>query len=272
MKTDRAPTSASQPGPFRIALVIGGALFSLAFIVSAIAPQFVDEPETAPVGAELLPDLIAAPLIELSAGRTREGRELLFFSAEIANVGDGDFLIRAIRSGTGPWRIRQRIPHATSDYSRVDIPSRLEFAGDNHDHWHVYRAAQYELLDVGREAARDSKVGFCFFDNLHYQPANPGSPAKPVFGKETCNGRDATALSMGLSVGWSDRYIWTLPGQDLDITGVAPGRYVLEMTVDPDRWFRESSRNNNKSWVEIELGRQADGLPTVEVISSGPEN
>lgn len=256
----------------RVAIVLVGAALGAGLIVSAVAPQFVDEPEVPPVGRELLPDLLAAPIIELTAGRTDQGRELLFFSAEIANVGEGDLLIRAIRSdpGTSFWRIRQRIQHETSGFSRVDVPSRLEFAGDNHDHWHVYRAAAYRLSSAGDEVAVDQKVGFCFFDNLHFAPTLPGSPAEPVFDKDVCDGRGVTAFNSGLSVGWSDRYIWTLPGQSVDISGLEPGPYLLEMTVDPDGWFREATTANNTSWVEFTLGRTADNLPTVTVLSSGP--
>ncbi len=266
-------TTGPRPGRLRVALVLIGAVVGLGLVVSAVAPRIIEEPEATPVGAEILPDLAAAPIIELTAGRGPDGREALFFSAEIANVGEGDFLLRAVQSGfANSWNIRQRIQHATSGYTRIDIPSRMVFAGDAHNHWHVFRAADYKLFRNGEELAADAKVGFCFFDNMHYLPELPGSPAEPVFDKNTCNGRNGAALDMGLSVGWSDRYIWTLPGQNLDITGLPDGRYLVEMTVDPEGWFREVTRANNQSWVEFTLGRAADGLPTVTELSSSPAN
>jgi len=254
-------------------VVLGGAALGVALIVSAISPQFVDEPEASPVGEQLLPDLVAAPLIELTAGRSPEGREFLYFSGEIANLGPGEFQLRAIRASptTDTWRVRQRIQHATSGYTRVDVPTTMAFAGDSHDHWHVYRVARYRLLAAGREVAMDAKVGFCFFDHLRFAPDVANFAEDPVFGKDNCDGRDVTAFNSGLSVGWSDRYVWTLRGQHIDITDVEPGPYLLEMTTDPDGWFRELRTDNNRSWVEFELGRTDDGLPTVTVLSSGSD-
>ena len=273
MSTEPATPRFGARRIFRILIVLAGAILGIAVIASAVAPLFFDEPEEAPVGAQVLPDLEAAPLIELTAGRNGD-TEILFFSAEIANVGVGDFLVRAIRAtpGTTSWRIRQRIPHATSGFSRVDIPTNMVFAGDTHDHWHVFRVARYRLFDAGRDVAADNKVGFCFFDNLHYDADVPGSPAQPRHSKDACDGAGVTALSMGMAPGWSDRYIWTLPGQSLDISGLEPGRYLLEMVVDPDGWFVEARTDNNRSWVEFELGRTPDDLPTVSVLSSGPTN
>jgi hypothetical protein len=273
MSTD-IRSSRSGPGPLRILFVLGAAAVGIALIVSAISPQFVDEPEDPAVGAQLLPDLVAAPLIELTAGRSPEGREFLYFSGEIANLGPGEFQLRAIRASptTDTWRVRQRIQHATSGYTRVDVPTTMEFAGDSHDHWHVYRVARYRLLATGREVAEDAKVGFCFFDHLRFAPDLPNVAEDPVFEKDTCDGRDVTAFNSGLSVGWSDRYVWTLLGQHIEITDVEPGRYLLEMAADPEGWFVEARTDNNRAWVEIQLGRTEDNLPTVTVLSSGTDD
>ena len=261
------------PGPLRTAFIVVAGIAALVYMASGVLSGVVDEAEPEPaVGEERLPDLVASPLIEFETGRNAAGTEVLFFSAEIENRGEGAFVLRAIRrEGSSSWRVWQRIPHEQG-YERIGVPAELEYAGDAHDHWHIRKAARYRLLGAAGDTREDNKVGFCFFDNLHEQPDLAGSPRDTVHPVDACGTRTAVELDMGLSIGWGDRYVWTLPGQSVDITGLEPGRYRLEMTADPDGWFRESRTDNNTTWADIELGRSADGLPTVRVIAKAPRN
>ena len=77
---------------------------------------------------------------------------------------------------------------------------------------------------------------------------------------------------MGMSVGWSDPYFWQLEDQSVDITGLADGGYRLTAVADPDGWLSEVDETNNETWVELQIGTQADGLRTVEVTASAPED
>jgi hypothetical protein len=64
------------------------------------------------------------------------------------------------------------------------------------------------------------------------------SPLVPCSGSSTCT-------DQGLQVGWKDVYGPSLDCQYLDITDLAPGRYVLEQCVNPFRVDIEASYDNN---------------------------
>lgn len=42
--------------------------------------------------------------------------------------------------------------------------------------------------------------------------------------------------------------------------------------ADPDGWLSEVDETNNETWVELQIGTQADGLRTVEVTASALED
>jgi hypothetical protein len=108
--------------------------------------------------------------------------------------------------------------------------------------------ARYELRrePSGRVVAKRRKVGFCVGDNriaFTDSPRVPGAPAYPV-GPPGSVGCDQTA-TQGLSIGWADLYLFYVPGQELDITGIQPGRYCLTSRADPRDLIDESNEDNN---------------------------
>lgn len=111
---------------------------------------------------------------------------------------------------------------------------------DCHGHYHLKGLATYRLLALsGRQVARTYKQGFCLRDD---QPKGPyRGPAK-----YTCN-------FQGISAGWQDVYDASLDCQWVDISGVPPGAYNLEITVNPDRRFAESNYNNNRIMLRIHV-------------------
>jgi hypothetical protein len=129
----------------------------------------------------------------------------------------------------------------------------MYFAGDGHLHWHVRDLEEFELqrLDNGTKVGTYAKHGFCFFDNYRYGSSDPTFYTRS---SGSC-GRSAsdTRTTMGLSVGWGDRYAPTLPDQYIDITGLSSGRYRLIGTADTSDWFVESDNANNVAWVDIQL-------------------
>ena len=109
------------------------------------------------------------------------------------------------------------------------------------------------------------KIGFCFFDNANY-----GSPELEYYvGCENGN-PGALRVTMGLSRGWGDTYFSRLVGQYLDITGLADGRYRLQVKADgtsadgTDR-FLESDETNNSTWANLQITGD-----TVTVLEYGP--
>ena len=104
-----------------------------------------------------------------------------------------------------------------------------------HDHWHLLDFSRYKLVRqrTGRTVVRSTKIGFCVIDTDRRFASLPGSPAAPYYpaGSADCD-RDSID---GLSVGWTDTYAYSLPGQQLNVTGLRRGRYCLVSKADPSQ-------------------------------------
>lgn len=219
-----------------------------------------------------VPDLGMARLTDLNVTTTPTGRALLRFSATIVNVGDGRFELVATRPDTAsPFAVAQRVHQSDGSSTDRPVPAQMVFAGDGHTHWHVRNLESYvvERLDNGVKVGTDAKGGFCFLDTDAYRLSLPGAPPAPVYSGSGCGTQSSLQLAMGLSVGWGDRYSWTLPDQYVDITGLANGKYRLRATADAMGWFSEVDELNNETWVDVQLS-QRRGTTSVKVLGYGP--
>ena len=184
------------------------------------------------------------------------------FNTIIVNVGEGDFLLRAIRNVRGGWKTEQNIPYSEEGARRVPIRAPLVWGGDGHEHWHINRVAVVKLVplaengrvEAGAKALVDGKVGFCFYDHTHELPSGL---AEPRYSARSCGKQDATVVGMGLSPGWNDTYRMRLRGQWIDVTDVPDGKYRLFTEIDPQGWFQEASTRNNRTWIDIDLERSS---------------
>ena len=163
----------------------------------------------------------------------------------------------------------QRIYNNAGRWRDVLTPGTMVFGGDGHHHWHVRDLQQSELfrLSDGVFLARSDKRGFCFWDNVRYRLSLPGAPQSPVTAESGCGNSGSLTATMGLSIGWGDIYPASLPDQFIDITGLADGRYRLVVTADPSGWFAETNKNNNVTWVDLEL---LGGGSQLSVLGYGP--
>lgn len=111
-----------------------------------------------------------------------------------------------------------------------------------HNHYHFEDYADYRLLDMGgRVVARGHKQAFCLVD-LWQVPGLGGDP-RPQF--PHCE-------HQGISAGWADVYHRGLDCQWVDITAVPPGRYLLEVEVNPVRQvIKEHNYSNNVGRAEV---------------------
>ena len=135
-----------------------------------------------------------------------------------------------------------------------------------HHHWHLMRFDSFELHTLdGRTLVRDRKSGFCLADHWGAAPGNyPGR--HPVFlGDCDQFHPEATHVLMGTSPGYTDRYPAFFHGQNIDITGVPTGTYVLMHRVNATMNLRELRYDNNAASVRIRLTWHA-GAPSVRVL------
>jgi Lysyl oxidase len=225
-------------------------------------------------GPVLLPDVIVRPLTEIRIEK-RPGVKLLRFASIIGNAGAGVVELKpdgAAASaendcdGDGdPLNDRRAYQRIFEDvdgngfFTRgVDAVIGRRFAGCSlfhllHDHWHFEEFARYRLLKTrtGRVVASSEKVSFCVRDSIRFAGGLPGSPPGWHYGN--CTQSSIT----GLSIGWADYYASTLPGQELDIRGLADGRYCLRTEADPADRLDESDDGNNGRSTLVRVRRRA---------------
>ena len=158
----------------------------------------------------------------VAAGGTRN---TLHFEVNTPNLGTGDLSLG--RAG--------RIPG-------------FEYAAC-HDHFHFGGYALYQLLDGnGVEVLQGTKRAFCLRDD---EPVDGYPLDRPEDDRYDCD-------RQGIQRGWADSYYNGLECQYIDVTAVAPGRYTLRVTVNPERVFPELRYDNNVAEVQVDIGAPGD--------------
>ena len=247
----------------------------LLIAVAALALAIVQPARTADNLA--YPDLAMARLADIGVVNAN-GQLQLRFSATIVNVGQGPFEINATRPNvTSGFSVAQKV-YGTGTSTSIPIPGAdLVWGGDGHNHWHVRNLETYDLnrLDNGSKVGTGMKTGFCFFDNVVFNTSLPGAPASAVYMPGTVcgpNDQSASAVRMGISVGYGDRYGSTLRDQFIDVTNLTSGNYRLYATADQSGLFTEADENNNQTWVDLklQLSDKGKGGSKARVIGYGP--
>jgi hypothetical protein len=147
----------------------------------------------------------------------------------------------------------------------------------DHSHWHLLQFQRYELRRPGGSVVvRDRKSGFCIGDRYGVAPGRiAGRVPTPRF-RGFCNLYAPGALGVdgGTSVGYSDRYHSRLDGQNLDISRVPAGEYVLVNRVSPQLLIRELRYENNAASLRIRIRwpRGRSRPPSVRVLRTCPDS
>ena len=143
-------------------------------------------------------------------------RTLLVFDAGMINIGSSDLVI-------GKPEKRPDLYHFS----------------DCHGHYHMTDFSSYKLLKRnGTVVVNKRKQGFCLRDDKRYMGSEPA--------RFDCD-------TQGLSSGWQDIYTKDLDCQWIDITGVPPGNYYLQVVVNPKRILNESNYGNNRVMVPVTI-------------------
>uniref|UniRef100_G3P8W4 Lysyl oxidase homolog n=1 Tax=Gasterosteus aculeatus TaxID=69293 RepID=G3P8W4_GASAC len=189
-----------------------------------------------------LPDLVPDPYyiqaasyiqrVQMYALRCAAEENCLSRSASHPSVKDLDYRVLL--------RFPQRVKNqGTADF--LPVKPRHEWEWHScHQHYHSMEAfSNYDLLDVstGRKVAEGHKASFCLEDT---------SCDAGVRRRFAC-----TSHTQGLGPGCYDTYHANIDCQWIDITDVAPGNYVLKVTVNPSRMVEESDFSNNEVRCDI---------------------
>ncbi len=210
---------------------------------------------TAATGDELRPNLQALPASDVQLETTSDGRTLLRFSTTSTNVGAGPLELRAGQVGADNKQdVYQRV-YLEGGGAHDYLAGQFVYHPD-HGHVHFEGYARYELQPENAPGASErvgEKVTFCVMDTTRIDTRLPGAPKTAVY--TTCGDQ-----VQGLSVGWGDKYGYRLAGQELDVTGLPDGIYVLRIVIDPNGRLLETNDADNQSAVRLQL---ASGTVTV---------
>lgn len=223
---------------------LGGVRISAALALLLMAPP--------PVPRERLPNLVELPPTTLEV-RQVDGRSILRFTSTAANLGSGALTIVSRRRTAGETFTSVQELRGRGESTRaVPLPMQIEYRrSGGHEHFHLLAFERYELRSAdGRVLLHGHKAGYCLEDRLKLM-----TKAGPPRWTGSCGrGRPhALALTQGISPGYADPYDATLDGQSLDITGLAPGIYVLVNIVNPARALRESRYDDDAASVRFVL-------------------
>jgi hypothetical protein len=260
--------------PLRQILVVAAIGVVAAVLIFAFVIPGGDD-GTRPLPARVdptLPDLTVSPLSGITGALAGGNIRSVRFGVMIVNQGAGDFLLRATRSNvlSDDWRVTQRVLEAGGGYTEVTSDATLVYGGDGHGHWHIKEVESHtiESLD-GEVLGTVVKNGFCFFDTNKIDLTLEGAPTSAQYRSRGCGTQIDSAVTMGLSVGWGDEYPWHLFEQEIDITGLTDGTYLLRAVADPFGWFEELDETNNETTTEITL-RVEDEIPYIEEVGASP--
>jgi dipeptidyl aminopeptidase/acylaminoacyl peptidase len=214
------------------------------------------------VSPELRPDLDQRPPADLSIVTTMQGARrsfLLGFTSASDNVGEGALSIVASRPSHGVFTMQaaQRVRLAGGGVRSYRGVGFLRFViAPPHRHWHLMDFQRYELRRASdqRVLVRDRKSGFCLADHWGAAGNVPGKPRRPRFLSNCGQGQPpALQIHEGTSVGYTDRYPAHFHGQNLDVTRVRAGTYVLVHRANASLQLRELRYDNNASSLRIRI-------------------
>ena len=213
---------------------------------------------------ELLPDFDQRAPFRLTVAGTTLG-----FASATDNVGDGPVWIRGSRLvAAGPMRAQQLVRMSDGNVRTYDGAGRLRYTpSPSHTHWHLLDFQRYELRTLdGELVVRDRKSGFCLAD--HYGLARRRVQAFTgghFFGNCAASNPRALFVEQGTSIGFTDLYPAHFHGQNLELSGVPAGIYVLVHRANPTLQLEEIDYTNNDASLRIRLTWHG-GVPRVTTL------
>ena len=218
---------------------------------------------------ELLPDFDQrAPtgLVVTSIG----GRWALGFDSAVDNVGVGPAHFRSVRSPGSPLMRADQVVRLSDGSERVyrGVGRNRYVIEPPHRHWHILDFDRYELRRASDFAlvVRDRKSGFCLADHYGHAIERVRGAAAPRFLGNCGQGQPGLlSVEQGTSIGYTDRYPANFHGQNVDLTGVPAGDYVLVHRANPEELIEELDYTNNAASLRVRIS-WIGSVPEVETL------
>jgi Lysyl oxidase len=252
--------------------LLGVAAFVLAATQALGAPR--------PAVGERLPDLDQETPTDLRVGVSGPSSAPTYwlgFRSAVRNVGVGPFVIQGTLTFPASDLIMRADQIIRMDRSPATVVSgvgELHYVrSPDHQHWHLVGFDHYELRRAGESGilVSDRKTGFCLGDR--YLATNrllPGMPRNKVYRSRCGLGQTGLqSIREGISVGYGDDYKAFLEYQDLPLTGLADGQYVLVHRVNADGRLHELTEENNAASLLLDI-RWVAGTPSVRILARCP--
>lgn len=250
----------------------GGIAAAAILIVATVAVATNGTGAQARPSGGLRPDIVEEVPHHLQIQNTQQG-EFLRFSTTHINIGKGPLQIRG--GDQVASCVIDGVSYAECTHAEQEIldaagnvvsrsPAGVAVFHPEHNHWHQGAVAEFAIINEdGVTKATGTKVTFCLVDIKHY---GDDGTFKKVFPRTyfECNGD-----LQGIAPGWGDQYHQSTPGQELEITGLAPGIYFLWHDADPENRWVESNDSNNSTWVRFRLTRDGANA-SVTVLDTAP--
>jgi Big-like domain-containing protein/lysyl oxidase len=215
------------------------------------------------------PDLqVITPPMEISIGHPTPSTREFRFSHITWNAGAGPLEIRPYyNSSTGMAQASQRLYSRNSSGQLAPVQDVLIAVPMKFDQPSDYRFAlsSFGLYSdsngsIGALMAPSPKIDFCITEDFLVSGASvpgigtvnnvPNTPPSVVYNGSNCNNPSGI---LGLSVGWGDKYDYTDPGENIDITNLPDGVYWLRSIADPYHLLQESNRSNNITDTQLRI-------------------
>lgn len=196
----------------------------------------------------LLPDIIISSPGEIYIENI-EGKKKIRFSTTFYNQGQGSLELIGKPDPEQVVMATQRI--ITTDGSFIEREVGEFILHPDHNHWHIEEYVVFQLWskkngERGELLSTTKKMSFCIWDQEAFNLFLENAPQSPRY--LSCDSE-----IQGLSVGWSDTYLASVEGQELDITSVSDGNYLISAEINPDKKILESDYANNEVIIEINI-------------------
>jgi hypothetical protein len=197
------------------------------------------------------------------------GRNLLRFSTAVGNQGQGPAILFSGNTSEyalpdGRQLVKQRLFNFENNvFTQAEDREAGRFVyHPQHGHFHLEDYATYRLLNADGSqvmradgtVAEGDKVGFCLININSSFTTTSGASSSTLPGYNR-TGQPSTSCGFlqGIHVGRADVYDSIYDGQWIDVTGVANGSYLLEVTLDASNAMMESNEVNNTVRVPVTL-------------------
>lgn len=182
-------------------------------------------------------------------------RRLLKFDGYITNIGSADFVM------------------GLEEIKPVWSPCHQHFHGPDTAKYFIEHQISDLNGNIVRLVRKGHKQGYCYIDseNINSTRAGKFGCGVPIFTRQ---------LTQGITAGWSDVYDSKTDCQWIDITGLDPGNYTLQVAVNPKGiYYQDADLTNNLSILQVEIPtvnkvkeRAGNGVYVSSTILQGPRS